>query len=350
LDVDPRHHPHAALIRFLLLVALPLGDIGPFEKTAWEIPFSFQDLDCAIALQKFGLRFYADAEACPSKEKAEHVRDAVLVQIRKGLRLLEVEVLAPLATSQIEAGEVIVENQHHQLRGMYQYFRRQAARRLRPRAQGPRVGAGSMADVLTKVFRDRSEAFSYTVASINSYFSMLEHTLVLLLPFFRFDPAREKLKSLIGSKWSEKYKRIFSIEDDAHAESLYHGLRGVAEEYRNPYAHGGFDKPVSSLYFHVPGYGVFPARLTSLTPSPIVAFLGGDADSEQVWKLFDEVDEWLLKGPARYGLVYIKAGLDVRFDTGFVEQNQRAATSLRAFRRYVRGLAEQADRAANMEG
>lgn len=42
---------------------LPRGD-----KTAWEIAFRYRGINCTLALQKFGLRLYADAEAIPEED------------------------------------------------------------------------------------------------------------------------------------------------------------------------------------------------------------------------------------------------------------------------------------------
>jgi hypothetical protein len=49
--------------------------------------------------------------------------------------------------------------------------------------------------------RMQMNAFHDMIAAISAYISLLEHDLVLALAFSGFDPAKDDLTSMIGSRW-----------------------------------------------------------------------------------------------------------------------------------------------------
>ena len=106
-----------------------------------------------------------------------------------------------------------------------------------------------------------------TIAAVNAYFSLLEHEMVLLFAFTDLDPTDGALQTLIGDRWGLKFKCLFDISDRS-TKCVYEALRKVAETYRNPYSHGGFEKGSAVLWFHVPGVAAMPARLSDYRDSP----------------------------------------------------------------------------------
>jgi len=70
-------------------------------------------------------------------------------------------------------------------------------------------------------------------ACVNAFFSLLEHRLVLVLPFIDFDPADGALTAFIGARWGDKFRRVFDVASDSTAHAIYDRLHRIAEAYRN---------------------------------------------------------------------------------------------------------------------
>ena len=108
----------------------------------------------------------------------------------------------PFAEEQIRAGQVTIANNSFLFRGKYEFFRSKAEECYQ-NAQ-PVTGEGHVARINRKFKYDR-EAFFFASAALDSYFSYLEHLLVLLLPFSDFDQRRDDLVEFINSFWAEKF-------------------------------------------------------------------------------------------------------------------------------------------------
>lgn len=103
-------------------------------------------------------------------------------------------------------------------------------------------------------------AFHDSVAAITAYLSLLEHQLVLALPFKNFDPTKDDVTEVISSRWGEKFDRVLGKE--GKAARYRQRLIAVVERWRNPYSHGGFEKGHgATIYLHTPG--VNEATITS---------------------------------------------------------------------------------------
>jgi hypothetical protein len=346
ISIDPPTHPYPELFRFVLQAFLDLPNVGRSEKTAWEIPLLFRNARCGLALQKFGLRLFIDPRDVEEEGGAALAQELVR-QLVRALRQMESDVLEPFAKEQIGRGNVTVVNQAATLRRRHEYFRERAA--APPSSiEESSSKAGDLASALEGTFRSGEEMLNNSIAAVSA-FSLLEHELVLLLPFAGFDASKESLVDFIGDRWATKFKRIFDISADPTAKAHYDGLHRLAEDHRNPYAHGGFDKVGGSLYFHEAGFAAFPARLSDARAEPYFHFVDGDEGWKSAWELSDEVDEWMRTGPLRHGVRYMEAGFDARFDQVSIADQQAAAASDESFAEYLQGLGYVLDQAANMD-
>jgi hypothetical protein len=163
---------------------------------------------------------------------------------------------------------------------------------------------------------NRSTVGAYnTLAGVNAYFSLLEHNLVLVLPFVGFDPSDGALATFIGDRWGEKIKKVFEVGSDADASRRYNHLHDIAETYRNTYSHGGFDKEGAAVWVHLPDLGALPARLSDIRDAPHFELLPVDEkDLDEITKALAEVDEWLRTAKTKYGIRFAESGLDVAYD------------------------------------
>jgi hypothetical protein len=346
VEVDPAQIPVPELAYFALVKIVGCEDLGREEKTAWSIPFVFRDVQCELALQKFGLRLYIYEE--PNKaEVDERFAEEVISRLSRALRTIEKLVFTPYAEQQIRRGNVTVRNQLNRLRSLYYYFRKAAADSF---AGNGRIQSEPSQGVF-HLMAEQTEGFFNTVAMVNAYFSMLEHALVLVLPCTDFDPVNESLTDFIGKRWRDKYRRVYRIDTDVTAKKLHDRLHRVSEDYRNTYGHGGFDKKRGALYFHVPDLGVLPAMLSDIRDSPHFEFVPVDVnDFTEICNLFDEVDAWMRSGPTRFGMRWaMNAGLEVAFNASFLAQYRAAMVSEQQFEDFLMLQCQLWERYTNMD-
>ncbi|WP_458117284.1 hypothetical protein [Arthrobacter sp. D2-10] len=340
------------LVRYALkLIDLPSA--GPGEKVAWWVNFLFQGRQCELALEKFGLRLYVEL-IDNDETQADQVARKIVKKLSSSMRVVEDLVLAPAASGLFRNGDATVINQHASLRRTYEYFRERSLHPLVVEDEVKHFGAGAgIAQAISfqlGKLQMQLNSFHDLVASVNAYLSLLEHDMVLALPFENFDPSKHSLERFIGSRWGDKYRQIFDLtqRDD---KLYYDRLVDVVERWRNTYSHGGFEKGNgSSVYLHYEGIGAIPVGLSSATERVGIFFTHAtDEDINHVFELFDEFDAWLRDTRMRYAMEWITSGLQVRFDPIFRAELFDAMKSPERFSKYVDYNAYLDERAVNMD-
>lgn len=355
MSVSAEVLPVPRLAQWVLTWGLGAPDYGKGEKRAWLVRFKYGERECALGLFKFGLRLSVHHES--SKDDLKAIAGRILGRIDKAIRVAESELLDAYAEEQVRRGNLTIQNQYGLFETMYQHFRSQ----LEEPEEEARVATATSDDPVERV-RDQirsgltsaidaeRDRFHASVAMVNAYFSMLEHLLVLLWPFMRYEPGRDDLEGLIKDRWSEKFKKVFDVVGDGDAKRIYDRLRGVAEQYRNTYAHGGFGKQRGTLFVHFPGGPPVPASLSGRRNQLRTSFFPvADPDIADITAVLDETDSWLRSGPAALGMKYVESGLNVAYDAGSIAQTRAMMTSNETFDLYLQGLSYSADAQANMD-
>ena len=342
--------PVIAALHLIMRLLIASHDLGRAEKLAWEYPFTFRGRACSLAQLKFGLRLYLGQQ-----HGADDAADAneIVSKLTAASGLMERNLLRSLVDTQVGENRIIVHNQVGQLRGMYEYFRQLA--------EAAYAGDGLLAKCFDQQHKDsvflqqfrslpgQQEGFFSTVAMITAYFSLLEHLFVFALAVSDFDPAQDSLKDFIGLRLLEKYKRLFDVTQDGTARAYYNRLHDVAEKWRNPYDHGGFDKRGGALSINVPGLGAIPLMLSDIRSHPTFHFLPErGASFDEVTVLFDEVDTWLLQSQVGPGIAWADAGLNVSFEPERLE-DMRQAVAAGTFDDLLTKVSYIADQETNME-
>jgi hypothetical protein len=342
--------PVIASLHLIMRLLIGAHDLGRAEKLAWEYPFTYRGRACSLALMKFGLYLYQE-----SQEDGDDEADAreIVSKLAAAARLLEKNLLPSFIETQVGENRIIVHNQMGQLRGMYQYFRELA--------EAAYAGDGMLAkrfdrqhkdSVFLKQFRslpEQQEGFFATVAMITAYFSLLEHLFVFALAVSDFDPARDSLKDFIGLPLLKKYKCLFDVTQDQAARTYYNRLHDVAEKWRNPYDHGGFDKKGGALSISVPGLGAIPLMLSDIRTHPTFHFLPERETSfDEVTALFDEMDAWLRQSYVGPGIAWADEGLNISFEPELLTK-LRQAVATGEFDDLLTRTSYMADQATNMD-
>jgi len=335
-----------AILLYLLRDVCGFADLGPLEKTAWECTFAFRSVPASIAAHKTGVYLYLERSTLPDRGAARRTAGWLYAALRRGMAILENGALRPFARQQLELGNVTVLNQWHRLREMYEYFRAgaEAAYQGHGRIPAQMPGGGS------RIFREETEGYYNAIATVNAYFSALEHILLIAFPFARLDdpPA---LRSFLRMRWYEKFGAVFDLATDRRAKRVYDRLREVADHYRNPHVHGGVDTRSGSVAFHLPGCGAVSLSLREpeLTPSLFVVPFDRRGFGRATYT-FSAVDTLLrTHRRTRYGLRWADAGLDVAFDAHSMAAARDASLNNRRFAEFLEARSRAWERAVNME-
>jgi hypothetical protein len=318
--VPPSDLPVPGLVLFLLTTVMGMRNLGREEKTAWHVAVGFRGHRVTVANQKFGLRVYV-VPVEGSTEPAEQIAKDVVRRLQKAVGILEQTLLADHAKQQLDDGYLTIANQAVSLRAMYQHFREGARKAFAESEASPGIPAAGVAvDSLFAAITARLEQSErgawLAIAAVNAYFSALEHEFVLISAFSDLDPAGGALKSFIGDRWSHKLQKLFDLADP-ETKRMHDALHNIAERYRNPYNHGGFEKQGGALWIHLDGIGAVPARLSDYRHSPHFELFPVQPESfTELCAKLDAVDRWLLDGTYEAAFRWIRAGLNVAFDPG----------------------------------
>lgn len=353
VSIDRDDLPLPSLVLFILTRTMGLPNLGVHEKTRWHVPFAFRGHRVTLAFQKFGMRMYIGV-AAGSSEAARLVADDIIRSLKKIIHIVEKTTLSDIADRQLTNANVTIANRSGRLRAMYEHFRQQAsgafAESQRPpeelkAEEGVGVYIAAVGDRIGQEQRGAWEA----IAAVNAYFSMLEHEMVLLFAFTDLDPSGSALQTFIGDRWGVKFKRLFDVSDRS-TKHVYDALHAIAETYRNPYSHGGFEKGAAALWFHVPGVAAMPARLSDYRDSPHFELFPVQPESfERICKTLDEAEQWLRQGIHAHAFDWIDSGLDIAFDVASRENYRDLATNAKRRQAEIDHRSCLAERTENMD-
>ena len=313
--------PVPGLVYIALKTLLVCSSYGPEEKMAWGIATRFGLIPFAIHLEKFGLRLYVPRQADPG------VVSAIIRALQKCCSVAE-SFLTAEVEAQLSSARITITNQYHRFDDAYQFFRESAKSAYAGRSPAPVVTkADSGTATSGQLFRPQKQGGYLASAMLDSYFSKLEHQLVLISAFSSLEMENGGLQRFVGDRWDTKFKALFDLQSDHAAKLVYDDLKRIKEDLRNPAAHGGFLKNGASFFFHSTA-GALPVLLTRtntdfefhISPVPPSTF-------EQVCDVLDKTDAFLQKCRLARAFQFVMAGLDVAFDPESRRAYQEAAAS-----------------------
>lgn len=163
----------------------------------------------------------------------------------------------------------------------------------------------------------RSEMTYWIESYIDTFFSALEHVLILLFPFTeKFDMGDSLYKKYIRNTrwhWDEKIKDVCGDKIDL---AMLDKLREIKEIYRNYNAHGSFSREMMA-YIQIPSFGRYPLYIGK-------NYLCGFAESEEssvTYEVYLEVKDvfnkfWeVLEKEYEIPMLFIKSGLPIPVNT-----------------------------------
>jgi hypothetical protein len=320
-----------------------------YEKELWAIPIKYKSISFLLAHRKFGFRLYSHKNYSFSSGLAEEMITKINNAIKRADQLIQ-----PFVKEQIGYGNILIANNYIKLDMMYRFFRAKAKSAFRRKPPKPKVLArdknGNPTTTTHDPFKPHREGFYYSIASIDAFFSRLEHILVLAIPFIDFDSSRDDLQKLMCDNWTDKYKRIFNLEANKFAMQYYNELKKIKDKYRNSISHGFFERDGASLFFHCGPIGAVPVYLSKFDESIHYSFLPiTETSFVDICKLFDKVDRFLKLDVTKYAIRYAEAGLDVSFSKGSIKEYRNASKSDESFESFLEYMGHISDMSTNMD-
>jgi hypothetical protein len=348
----------------VVLILLGGRDLGSSDKTAFEIAFNYKNTPCIFALRKFGTDLQAwIPDGANEDDETEFIKE-FLSELRRLISIAENDVFEPSIKIEVDKGEFTLSNNAGPLRGQYKYFREGAVlgfgkegrlQAFQPTSAPANTGLDAVVQELVhanwlayRAGELASREGSYNAsAMVNSFFSYLEHYLSLAVAFINFDVTRFDLLKFLGDSWSAKFKTVVDVATVKEAKLIYDRLARAAEIYRNPLAHGGWDKRGPSASVFLDGVGRVPLMISGFEKTVGFTLNAFDPESfEDLCALFDETEDLLGSAALGHSSEWIKSGLDVFFEPA---ARQKYRSSDEVFRVFLDFSIEGWEREMNMD-
>lgn len=336
--------PYIVFIIFVKILKFDYSGIG--EKVAWEIPVLYKEIPFILAHRKFG--FTISTPERDDMDVNELAIDAIKM-IHKAIPYAE-PLVEPEIRKIVNEGRITLESEYSEIHSRYMFFRRKASAEFKNTKKE---------DEMSKLIREiRDEPFTtrggqyYLVAMLDAYYSLLEHLLVLLIPFLKVKlPEETTMEKFISSNWKDKYNFVFSGVKDKNVAAHLDALIKIKEQYRNPISHGNFQKNGASIYVHMRALGAIPMVLTKSKRNLSYGFTGLSVITFQdICASFDAFDKFLDEHPnTKYGLQYIKTTFPVAFDPRSCQEYSNAMKSDEKFNKFLLKTGNQLNDAMNMD-
>lgn len=350
-------------IRFFIVDVIGGHDVGRGEKQAWAAPLEMDGNLIWFAFTKFGVS--ATVYGVETEEEAADIVADCMRRMGKAIPVVTRDLIEPLIAEAVTQGAFTVPNRFGYFHNMYMYAHLRslsedtAARAAVTEPVHETHGNGGASTYFAGADVARDAEFE-AVGSLFAFFSLLEHLLVIGLAFTEYDPLQEPFGEFLRMNWGEKFKQVVGLKakDD---KLIYDTLRLLADENRNPSAHGGVDRDVANVHAHLVGYGAVPTGVTSTSQRPTYTFepelpqsvfpfadyhfFGGSADG---WKAVDEVLAWMRSGPLADPFTYGESTLPVWFDSDS-RRELRAAAAAGELEEFMDRRSFMIDRASNMD-
>jgi hypothetical protein len=344
-------HPYIVFVVFVYLKQYRF--FGKWEKVAWEIPIKFKGVPFILTHRKFGFKIISGLQ----NESIEVKGLEAISQIQKAIPFAE-KLIEPVIKEKVNARELTLDNKYHIISRRYSFFRESAQKKFsyKPKRYPSRRKSNKSISAFIEAHNETMEELHtgnyFLSAMLDSYFCLLEHTLVLLFPFVdskKLDGV--EIESFISYKWKEKYKALFSVAKDKQALLMLERLDRIKEQLRNPLTHGYFLRDGHSIYVHMEQLGAIPMTLTKTNQQLKYSF--GAIESltfKEICKCFDDCDKFLYHNrQSKFGMQFIKSGASVAFDNTSSEMYKSAMITRKYFDEFVDYIINQQDNSANMD-
>lgn len=348
-------HPFIIYIMFVNIKKYPTLPI--FEKVLWEIPILYKGQNFVLAHRKFGFDISSDKE----NDELSNLATEAISQIIKAIPHTEVQI-SDLIKERVNLGKVTIESRYSEIRNRYLFNREKlfetnnsdyqelslAIKKFKPELY---ENVEDFEKNYQKIQRLKSMQSYYLLSMIDAYFSLLEHTFVLLVPFAKhLNVSTINLEEFIGENWKKKLQLILQHKTNKESAKFIEILDEIKEQIRNPASHGHFHKKGSSLYVHMDGLGAIPFTLTKSRTNFKFSFASKEyMPFSEICSHFDNFDKFLENYDTKFAMKYIKRDLPVAFDKKSSTTYKRRMVSENSTEKYIKETVRELENMMNMD-
>lgn len=347
-EEDRIHEPWMVFLVFVVIKKYKY--YGRSEKIAWEIPVSYKNIELLLTHRKFGFEILYGSDS-------EDVDEQVILAYNKikSVFNLASSLLQPYALSLFKENKFTIENTSQKIYNRYLFFKKQAKKAINYIDKSKNIklthvdwDEGKL--VSEKQYISKQNAFYYSAAMVDAFFSYIENIFILLIPFIDVD-CKIDIPVIIYQTWSEKIKLLFNLNDNVELKRLYEILLKIKEQFRNPITHGNFQKDDSNFQIHFPHLGAIPLELTNINKKLIFSFIKFNKNTfVEITKYFDAFEDYLKKNElTKFAYFYIVNQFPVFFDSKSRQTYHVKMVSWEKWNEYLDYLANSLDNAANMD-
>ncbi len=186
--LPPKLQISSPFIVFIIFVYLKKFKFyGKEEKVAWTIPIKYKGTPFILTHRKFGFRIISNYE----REEIKNLGIEAMTLINKAIPFAET-LFEPFVKEQVNKGKITLDNQYQAIKSRYLFFRKKATSEFK-KAKTNKVKRETkkteINGILTEIISTHNSSIkhwaagnNFATAMLDSYFCLIEHTFVLLLP------------------------------------------------------------------------------------------------------------------------------------------------------------------------
>jgi len=312
----------------------------PMEKVLWEVPFKYQGINFCFTVRRSGFKLISETDD-------GSIVKSLIKKINGALKIVD-NLMSPVLKEIVNKGDITFSNESALLRDRYLYFKEKACTLYdQNECEDETTDKDGYTYYIEKIER-KKEAFFYTQAMLDAYFSYQEHLMVLLLPFSGFDKNSESISSFIADTWTLKFTKVFRPSRKPEVMKYFDKLQSIKEQHRNKFAHGGFEKRDGSLLAKVDGIGYIPVSMTQQNHFSLIN--KNEETFMEICQVIEQFETYLYKDNewAR-AMRLIRSGMDILFDDESLSLYKNAIKSDENLEFFFRREAMLAERYADMD-
>lgn len=304
--------PTYYLLYFLLHDLLEFRNFGRFEKISWTFVLDYKDRIFIIQHTKFGMRIYLQD---PNND--ESFARQLAIKLKKTVKGIK-EYFNFRAEEAVKSSKLNVENLNEDLYDRYQYLRSLFEKEFKAyecwKDKTRYVEMPTYTDKKTGITVIRTKIINHSqkhlrrlnwlsISCVEAFFSWTEHLFVHLAIIAEGLCNGEKVASLIGADWKDKFNSAIS-DESTEIKQLYDDLLIVRRQLRNFISHGAFGKDGNAFYFHSQ-VGAVPVIINNDNQGNKFSLHGSlSFDEREVMNHLDHFIKYLRTGKTGIAMLY----------------------------------------------
>jgi len=344
--------PPSYAVRILLCSIVGIADLGPEEKTAWQVQICFGGRVFRIRDWK---RSSWSIDGDETTNESMKIAGVLAKKIRSAGRYLD-KGLSMALRVHLEQENYYLENSYYKVHSLYEHFKKEVKRvRKRKEHFGQRIHhqksyakakaissttqetwrvmSGGLATLLNKSIKLDKDIIHNASAMVVFFFSYTEVLFEVLYVFRDGHPL--KFKEFQRLSWKEKFKYVLPVTTDKELAEIYRDLLAIKRTFRDVLVHGFADD--TSVLVPFKWAGLIPISYEIRSKSIAASWIAySDEPVVRALSCFERFERWLLQHElSQYAILYAESGFEIPLEKGRISEIKKRMTSPKDFKEYL---------------